>query len=97
VLLPLVGAVLGTMLGRPLPFRVTPKALASGRQTNPEPRLLLPLLALLSLQLVALLNLLSLASGVRLDLLPESKATLALGVGWALVNVLLLLAALRCC
>ena len=97
VLLPLVGAVLATLLGRPVPFRVTPKALASGRQTSPEPRLLLPLLALLSLQLVALLNLLPIASGVRLDLLPESKATLALGVGWALVNVLLLLAALRCC
>jgi cellulose synthase (UDP-forming) len=97
VLLQLVGAVLATLLGRPLPFRVTPKALASGRQSNPEPRLLLPLLALLSLQLVALLNLLPIASGVRLNLLPESKATLALGVGWALVNVLLLLATLRCC
>ena len=97
VLLPLVGAVLATLRGRPLPFRVTPKALASGRQSNPEPRLLLPLLALLSLQLVALFNLLAFASGVRLDLLPESTATLALGVGWALVNVLLLLAALRCC
>ena len=97
VLLPLVGAVLSTLLGKPLPFQVTPKALASGRQTSPEPRLLLPLLALLSLQLVALFNLLAFASGARLDLLPESKATLALGLGWALVNVLLLLAALRCC
>ena len=97
VLLPVVGAVLATLLGKPLPFRVTPKALASGRQSNPEPRLLLPLLALLSLQLVALFNLLAFGSGVRLNLLPENTATLTFGVGWALVNVLLLLATLRCC
>jgi cellulose synthase (UDP-forming) len=66
VLLPLVGAVLSTLLGRPLPFRVTPKALASGRQTSPDPGLLLPLLTLLSLQLVALLNLLPITSGSQL-------------------------------
>lgn len=63
-----------------------------------EPRLLLPLLALLSLQGVALLNLVPLLRGTaRVALAPVSASTLAVGVGWALLNALLLLAALRCC
>jgi len=98
VLVPLGWAVLATLLGRPLPFRVTPKALASGRRSNPEPRLVLPLLALLSLQLVALLNLIPLLRGTGLRVLaPISASTLTVALTWALLNALLLLAALRCC
>jgi len=98
VLVPLAGAVLSTLLGRPLPFRVTPKALASGRRSGPEPRLLLPLTGLLSLQVVALINLVPLLRGTApLRLAPVSASTLALGMGWSLLNALLLLAALRCC
>jgi cellulose synthase (UDP-forming) len=100
VLLPLAGAVLGALLGRPQPFRVTPKALAVGRRRSPEPKLLLPLLALLSLQVVALLNLLPapLGLGARRPALEGiSSATLAVVLAWGLLNALLLLAALRCC
>lgn len=98
VLVPLSWAVFTTLLGRPQPFHVTPKALASGRSSGPEPRLVLPLVGLLSLQLVALLNLVPLLRGTApLRLAPVSAGTLALGVTWALLNTLLLLAALRCC
>ncbi|MFM8605924.1 MAG: glycosyltransferase [Cyanobium sp.] len=94
-LLPLVGAVLLTLLGRPQRFRVTPKALATGRRSTPARRLLLPLLALLSLQLVSLLNLLRPALGVALA--PLSTATLAVSLAWAAINALLLILALRAC
>jgi cellulose synthase (UDP-forming) len=100
VLLPLAWTVLGTLLGRPQPFHVTPKALATGRRRSPEPKLLLPLLGLLSLQVVALLNLLPAplpVGGTRPPLDELSSATLAVVVGWGLLNALLLLAALRCC
>jgi cellulose synthase (UDP-forming) len=98
MLVPLAWAVLTTLLDRPQPFRVTPKALASGRRGGPEPRLLLPLTGLLSLQVVALVNLVPLLRGTApLRLAPVSASTLALGVGWSLLNGLLLLAALRCC
>jgi cellulose synthase (UDP-forming) len=80
VLVPLAWAVLTTLLGRTQPFRVTPKALPSGRVGAVEKRLLLPLLGLLSLQVA-----------------PVSASTLAVGLGWALLNALLLLASLRCC
>ena len=94
-LLPLVWAVLLTLLGRPQRFRVTPKALASGRRTSPARRLLLPLLVLLSLQLVSLLNLLRPAMGAVLA--PLSPATLAVSLVWAALNLLLLSLALRAC
>jgi cellulose synthase (UDP-forming) len=98
VLLPLAWTVLGTLLGRTQPFRVTPKALPSGRANAVEKRLLLPLLALLSLQVVAVLNLVPLLRGsARFSLAPVSASTLAVGLGWALLNTLLLLASLRCC
>jgi len=98
VLVPLTWAVLSSLLGRSQAFRVTPKQLPSARGGSMEKRLLLPLLALLSLQGVALLNLVSLLRGTaRLSLAPLSASTLAVGVGWALLNGLLLIAALRCC
>ena len=94
-LVPVAAAVAGTLLGRPQRFRVTPKALASGRRIGPAKRLLLPLLFLLSLQLVALANLLSPALGPALA--PLSTATLATNLVWVGLNILLLLLALRCC
>jgi cellulose synthase (UDP-forming) len=98
VLVPLAWAVLTTLLGRTQPFRVTPKDLPSGRRNTLEKRLLLPLLGLLSLQGVALVNLVPLLRGTaRISLAPVSASTLAVGVGWALLNALLLLAGLRCC
>ncbi|QPN63455.1 glycosyltransferase [Synechococcus sp. CBW1004] len=94
-LLPLVGAVLLTLLGRPQRFRVTPKALAGGRRTSPARRLLLPLLVLLSLQVVSLLNLLRPAMGAALA--PLSTATLTVSLVWAALNLFLLSLALRAC
>jgi len=94
-LIPLVGAVLLTLLGRPQRFRVTPKALAGGRRSTPSRRLLLPLLLLLSLQLVSLLNLLRPAMGVALA--PLSGATLTVSLTWAGLNILVLSLALRAC
>ncbi len=94
-LVPVAAAVAGTLLGRPQRFRVTPKALASGRHVGPAKRLVLPLLFLLSLQLVALANLLKPALGLALADL--SAATLAISLVWAGLNGLLLLLALRCC
>jgi len=98
VLIPLTWAVLTTLAGRTQPFRVTPKELPSGRGSTPEKRLLLPLLVLLSLQGVALVNLVPLLRGTALiSLAPVSASTLAVSMGWALLNALLLLAGLRCC
>lgn len=98
VLLPLCWAVFTTLLGRPQAFRVTPKALASGRSGALEPRLALPLVGLLSLQVVALLNLVPLLRGTaETPLAPTTAITVMVGVGWALLNALLLFAALRCC
>ncbi len=93
-LVPLAAAVLGTLLGRPHRFRVTPKAPTAGRQLGAERRLLLPLLALLSLQGVGLLNLMPWGG---LALAPISTATMALGLVWAGFNGLLLLLAIRTC
>ncbi len=98
VLLPLCWAVLSTLLGRAQAFRVTPKALASGRSSGPEPRFVLPLVAMLSLQVVALLNLVPLLRGTaQVPLVATNAVTLLVGVAWALLNGLLLLVALRCC
>ncbi|MEB3171544.1 MAG: cellulose synthase catalytic subunit [Synechococcaceae cyanobacterium] len=95
LLVPLAGAVLRTLLGRPLAFHVTPKALPQGRRTTPDRRLLLPLLLLLSLQVVGLLNLLRPALAVALA--PLSSATLAVSVAWSVFTVLMLALALRAC
>jgi cellulose synthase (UDP-forming) len=94
-LVPITAAVAGVLLGRPLRFRVTPKALARGRRLGPAKRLVLPLLFLLSVQLVAVLNLLTPALGPALAAL--SVASLTLNLVWAGLNSLLLLLALRSC
>jgi cellulose synthase (UDP-forming) len=94
-LVPLALSVLLTLLGRPQPFRVTPKALASGRRTSPAPRLVLPLLFLLTLQLVSLLNLQR--PLLQVALAPLSTATLAVTLSGLGFSILLLLLALRAC
>lgn len=94
-LVPVAAAVASTLLDRPQRFRVTPKALASGRRIGPAKRLVLPLLFLLSLQLVAVVNLLTPALGQALA--PLSGATISISLVWAGLNILLLLLALRCC
>ena len=98
-LVPICAAVVATALGRPRRFRVTPKAVV-GRETGPDAGLLLPLLALLALQLVALWNLapgrLPLMAGQE-GLLPVSAATVGVVLGWSLLNGLLLLLAIRSC
>ncbi len=98
-LVPICAAVVATALGRPRRFRVTPKAVV-GRDTGPDAGLLLPLLALLTLQMVALWNLapgrLPLLAGQE-GLLPVSAATVGVVLGWSLLNALLLLLAIRSC
>ncbi|MCS5705779.1 glycosyltransferase [Synechococcus sp. FGCU-3] len=94
-LMPVAAGVAGTLVGQPQRFRVTPKALARGRRIGPAKRLVVPLLFLLTLQLVALANLLRPALGLALA--PLSTATLTINLTWAGLNLLLLLLALRCC
>ncbi len=99
-LVPICAAVVATALGRPRRFRVTPKAVVDQGPSGPDAGLLLPLLALLALQLVALWNLapgrLPLLSGQE-GLLPVSAATVGVVLGWSLLNSLLLLLAIRSC
>ncbi|MGC5197922.1 glycosyltransferase family 2 protein, partial [Aphanothece microscopica] len=97
-LVPLIGALARTTLNRPDHFHVTPKALATGRQLGPDPRLLLPLLTLLTLQLLALVHLLAPSPATAMRPLPPlAGGALALGVSWGLLNGLLLLLAIRTC
>jgi len=97
---PLAVTVVGTCLGRPQPFRVTPKAPAARPGEAPNARLLAPLLALLAVQGVALVRLILLLlndwSG-RLPLTDGRGTLVVLGLTWSLLNGLLLLAASRAC
>ncbi|WP_255095271.1 glycosyltransferase [Synechococcus sp. J7-Johnson] len=99
-LLPLVGAVLSTVAGRPQRFRVTPKAVAGGARPGPEQRLLLPLLGLLGLQLPNLTLLIvgrvttGAIGGAASSLAPANQA---LGLTWSLLGCTSLLLALRTC
>lgn len=88
-LMPICAAVVATLLGRPRRFKVTPKAVASGGSPGPDRGLLLPLLLLLSLQLVALWHLPR----------PGPLALTTVGVvqAWGSFNVLMLLLAIRSC
>ncbi len=101
-LVPLCGVVLASLSGRRQRFHVTPKALASGRRLGPARRLLLPLLFLLSLQLLALGHLVpwlrpeTTLATVR-GMAPISTATLAVALAAGIVNLLLLLLAIRTC
>lgn len=94
-LVPLAGAVLCTLLGRPEPFRVTPKQQASGVVEGPPKRVLLPLVLLLALQGISALGLLAPAAGPTLQ--PLSAATATLAWSWIGVNSLLLALAIRAC
>ena len=105
-LLPLVGAVVGTMVGRPQRFRVTPKTIVCEGRPGPKWSLLTPLLGLLALQLLNL-TLLIVGPGGSLPLIPSSvspaastslaPANQALGITWSLVCAISLLLALRTC
>jgi cellulose synthase (UDP-forming) len=97
-LLPLVATIARWLWRRPAHFQVTPKGLARGRVVGADPRLWVPLLGLLVVQLVALVNLLGFTRDPSLpDLDPISPASLALGLVWSGLNSLLLALALRSC
>ncbi|MFO0016677.1 MAG: glycosyltransferase [Synechococcaceae cyanobacterium] len=102
-LVPLAGAVLFTLLGRPQPFRVTPKQHdAANGPAGPAKRVLLPLLLLLALQGIGALGLLA-PLPPRPDTMtflhpqPLTPATTALVWSWIGANSLLLAAAIRTC
>ena len=85
-LVPLVGAVLSTIVRGPKSFRVTPKA--PGPARGAEPGLVLPLAALLAVQGLALLGL------VRW---PPPTGPFGLSLFWLSSSSLLLALSLRCC
>ncbi|MEB3362044.1 MAG: glycosyltransferase [Synechococcaceae cyanobacterium] len=96
LLVPLAGAVLFTLLGRPQPFRVTPKHHdGANRAAAPVKRVLLPLLLLLALQGIAALGLLAPVRGLHPQ--PLSTAAVALAWSWIGANSLLLTVAIRAC
>ena len=89
-LVPLVGAVLGAIAGQSQRFLVTPKAISSGGRSGPDRRLLLPLVALLGLQIVNLALLISRPG-------PFGPSSQALGLSWAALGTASLLIAVRTC
>ena len=89
-LVPLVGAVLGAIAGRPQRFMVTPKAVSSGARSGPDRGLLLPLLALLGLQALNLALLISRPG-------PFGPSSQALGLVLAALGTASLLIAVRTC
>lgn len=99
-LLPLVGAVLSTVAGRPQRFRVTPKAISGGDRPGPEQRLLVPLLGLLGLQLLNLTLLIvgpGKAGPIGAAASSLAPASQAVGLTWSLLGSTSLLLALRTC
>jgi cellulose synthase (UDP-forming) len=97
---PLALTVVATLLGRPQPFRVTPKARVIPRGGGPNGRLLWPLALVLAVQVVALARLIGLLLGETLGRvsLADGRGTLVVvGLVWALLNSVLLLAACRAC
>ncbi|MEA5401115.1 glycosyltransferase [Synechococcus sp. BA-124 BA4] len=100
-LLPLVGAVLSTLAGRPQHFRVTPKAISGWARPGPEQRLLVPLLGLLGLQLLNLTLLIvgpGTAGAIGAAASSLAPANQALGLTWSQqVRSTSLLLALRTC
>lgn len=95
-LVPLGVTVVSTLLGRPQPFVVTPKALTAGAAPQQSQlRLLAPLLVLLAVHGGALLQVLS-GSWER-AVAPPGPASRALLLIWILLNSLLLLISIRCC
>ncbi|MGB7565130.1 MAG: cellulose synthase catalytic subunit [Prochlorococcaceae cyanobacterium] len=97
-LMPIAAAVVATAFGQPKRFHVTPKALAPGRGSRPEPWLVMPLLALLAVQLLNLVHLVIGPDPARSVAAPAlTPAGQALGLVWSGLSVLLLLLALRTC
>ena len=94
-LVPLGVTVVSTLLGRPQPFLVTPKALAPGATPRPQARLLLPLLLLLAVHGAALVQVLS--GGMAQGAAAAGPASRSLLLIWILLNSLLLLVSIRCC
>ncbi|WP_254977755.1 glycosyltransferase [Cyanobium sp. ATX 6A2] len=88
-LAPLLRAVLSTLVGRPLRFRVTPKT-APPQRLAPAAPLAAPLVGLLALQLF---NLLLLLRGPA----PALPPVPALPLVWSALAILSLLAALKAC
>ncbi|MEB3333362.1 MAG: glycosyltransferase [Cyanobacteriota bacterium] len=99
--IPLAKTVAATLVGRPAMFQVTPKALApTGPEELADGRLLRPLALCLAVQLVACLQLVGLLMGGWRGrvVLAEGRGTLVtLGLAWALLNSLMVLAACRGC
>ncbi|MCP9850790.1 glycosyltransferase [Cyanobium sp. Morenito 9A2] len=96
-LIPITVAVVATGLGHPQRFHVTPKALSPQRRQGPEPRLLLPLLALLAIQLLNLVHLVIGPDPSRAVPPVLTPAGQTLGLAWSGLSVVLLLLALRTC
>jgi cellulose synthase (UDP-forming) len=97
-LVPITAAVLATVFGQPQRFHVTPKELAADGRPSLEPRLVLPLLALLAVQLLNLVHLVIGPDPQRLaDAAALTPAGQLLGLVWSGISVLLLLLALRTC
>lgn len=97
---PLAKAVLAALMGRPQAFQVTPKARAIPRGLGPNGQLLRPLLGWLGVQLLATIFLLRLVVADWLgqsSLSPGRWTLVGLGLVWALLNTLLILAACRAC
>lgn len=97
---PLAKTVVATLMGRPEIFRVTPKARAIPRGGGPNGSLLWPLVLCLGVQGVALGRLIPLQVGGWLGRvsLMDGRGTLVLvGLLWALLNSVLILAACRAC
>ena len=97
---PLAKAVLATLLGRPLAFRVTPKSQTVPGGNGANQQLLRPLVVCLSVQLVAISQLIALQIGGwlgRVNLTQGRGTLVVLGLAWALLNALLILVACRSC
>lgn len=91
-LAPLLQAVVATLAGWPLSFQVTPKALGHG-PNRPAAALVLPLLLMLTLQLV---NLGLQLAGIARGTIPTSSSQ-GFSLLWSSLASLVLLAALRTC
>jgi hypothetical protein len=88
------------VLGRPLAFRVTPKSQIVSGESGANQQLLRPLVLCLCVQLVAISQLIALQMGGwlgRVNLTQGRGTLVVLGLAWALLNGLLILAACRSC
>ena len=94
-LVPILTAVIRTLRGRPLHFRVTPKSRPSGQASAPSWGLMLPLLGLLALQVLNLSHLLWGTGPATTQAFSDASRQFSLF--WSSISVLLLLASIRIC